>query len=73
MTKFIEFLNSKNIEYICNEPMKSHTTFKIGGDAEVFVTVKNIEELKAVISFTKENNIPYFTLGKGSNLSWWRF
>lgn len=68
MTKFIEFLNSKNIEYICNEPMKSHTTFKIGGDAEVFVTVKNIEELKAVISFTKENNIPYFTLGKGSNL-----
>lgn len=61
-------LKEYKIEYILNEPMSCHTTFKIGGNADVFVKVKTYEELKLVIALAKEFNAPYFILGKGSNL-----
>lgn len=51
-----------------DEPMKKHTNFKIGGDADVFVIAKNIEEIKYIIKFSKENNIPLTILGNGSNV-----
>lgn len=54
--------------YIENEPLSKHTSFKIGGNAELFVTVFDETGLKAVISLCKENDIPLFILGKGSNL-----
>ncbi len=61
-------LDEFKIEYIKNEPMSRHTTFKIGGSADVFVKVKNQDELQTVLSLCKEFNEPYFILGKGSNL-----
>ncbi len=51
-----------------DESMKKHTNFKIGGNADVFVIAKNIEEIKCVIKFSKENNIPLTILGNGSNV-----
>ncbi len=51
-----------------DEPMRKHTNFKIGGNADVFVIAKNIEEIKCVIKFSKENNIPLAILGNGSNV-----
>lgn len=51
-----------------DEPMKKHTNFKIGGNVDVFVIAKNIEEIKYVIKFSKENNIPLTILGNGSNV-----
>lgn len=51
-----------------DEPMKKHTNFKIGGNADVFVIAKNIEEIKCVIQFSKENNILLTILGNGSNV-----
>ena len=51
-----------------DEPMRKHTNFKIGGNADVFVIAKNIEEIKYVIKFSKENNIPLTILGNGSNV-----
>lgn len=51
-----------------DEPMRKHTNFKIGGNADVFVIAKNIEEIKCVIKFSKENNIPLTILGNGSNV-----
>ncbi len=54
--------------YIENEPMCKHTTFKIGGNAELFVTVNDTAQLKAVVTACKENDIELFILGKGSNL-----
>lgn len=65
---FTDFCEENKIEYKENEPMKLHTSFKIGGPADVFVTVKNAVELSAVISRLKELSISYFVLGKGSNL-----
>ena len=51
-----------------DEQMKKHTNFKIGGNADVFVIAKNIEEIKCVIKFSKENNILLTILGNGSNV-----
>ena len=61
-------LKEYKIEYICDEPMSRHTTFKIGGNADIFVKVKTEDELKTVLSLTKEFNLPLLLLGKGSNL-----
>ncbi len=61
-------LKECKIEYVLNEPMSRHTTFKIGGNADLFIKIKDIGQLKKVISFAKEYKIPYFILGKGSNL-----
>lgn len=65
---FEEFCKLNNTEYKKNEPMSEHTTFKTGGNADLFVNVKNTEELKMVISEAKKDGIPVFCIGKGSNL-----
>lgn len=51
-----------------NEPMNKHTTFKIGGPADVFVTVENEAALKAVVAEALQLELPYHVIGKGSNL-----
>lgn len=51
-----------------DEPMKSHTTFRIGGPAKYFVIPETKEEIKAVIECCKRADMPYYILGNGSNL-----
>jgi UDP-N-acetylmuramate dehydrogenase len=51
-----------------NIPLKNHTTFKIGGAAKFFVEIENEEELKQAVVWAKENFLPIFILGGGSNL-----
>lgn len=51
-----------------NEPMKKHTTFKIGGPADCYIIVKTKEELKETLVFARKNNIPVTIVGNGSNL-----
>lgn len=51
-----------------NEPMSKHTTFKVGGNADIFVKVKNIKELKFVIKIAKKNDIHMTIIGNGSNI-----
>lgn len=50
------------------EPMSSHTSFRIGGPAEVFVTPSGEEELGRVLRVCREQGIPWRILGNGSNL-----
>lgn len=50
------------------EPMASHTTFRIGGPADYYVIPKTPQEIAAVIRLCREENCPYFILGNGSNL-----
>ena len=59
-----------NIEekIIFDEPMKKHTSFKIGGTAEQFVKVTNEEELKEAIKYAKGKNLKITIIGNGSNL-----
>ena len=51
-----------------DEPMKAHTTFRIGGPAKYFVIPETKEEIKAIIECCKAENVPYYILGNGSNL-----
>ncbi len=59
-------LNKENLYY--DEPMAKHTSFKIGGPADVFIKVDNIEELKEILKLSKENKIPLTIIGNGSNI-----
>lgn len=51
-----------------NEPLRSHTTFRVGGEADAFLSVKTQEELIKAVKLCKEKKVPYFILGNGSNL-----
>lgn len=51
-----------------NEPLSNHTTFKVGGPAKYFCTVKTVEEIKQALDFAKEKNIDFFILAGGSNV-----
>ena len=51
-----------------NEPMSKHTTFRIGGSADIFVKLKNINELKSILELAKKENVPVTIVGNGSNL-----
>ena len=51
-----------------NEELKKHTTFKIGGPADVFIVPENIAALALAVRLCRENDVPYFLLGKGSNV-----
>lgn len=51
-----------------NEPMSKHTTFKVGGNADIFVIIKNFDELRHVIKIAKRNAIHMTIIGNGSNI-----
>ncbi|MGN0334764.1 MAG: UDP-N-acetylmuramate dehydrogenase [Lachnospiraceae bacterium] len=57
--------NEKVLE---NELLSAHTTFRIGGPAKYFVMPETPEEMAAVMKLCREENVPYFILGNGSNL-----
>ena len=60
------FIAKENI-YI-DEPMSKHTAFKIGGNADIFVKVQSTEEVKKLIELSREQSIPLYIIGNGSNL-----
>ena len=66
--QFINDIISTGASCIPDSPMKEHTSFKIGGPADYYITVNNIEELKGVIALCKTARVPYMLLGNGSNL-----
>lgn len=51
-----------------DEPMKQHTTFKIGGPADYFLVPESGEKVGEIIKICKQTDTPYFILGNGSNL-----
>ena len=53
---------------LLEEPMKKHTTFRIGGPAKYYVMPQTKEQVKSIIECCKESDMPYYILGNGSNL-----
>ena len=51
-----------------NEPMKNHTSFKIGGPAEFYIKITSIKELQKILEFAKKEKIKITILGNGSNV-----
>lgn len=68
LDKLLDDLSKNKIKYKSYEPMCRHTTFKIGGNADVFITVSDEHQLKTVLASAKQSNVPCFVLGRGSNL-----
>lgn len=66
--QFLNMLKESNIDFLTDEPMSRHTTFKIGGNADIFVCPKNAAEAEACITAALRFKIPYFILGRGSNI-----
>ena len=50
------------------EPMRAHTTFRVGGAAEAFVEICSTAELEGILQFVRKEGIPYYVIGNGSNL-----
>ena len=53
---------------LTEEPMSRHTSFQIGGPAEIFVQPATGDEVRQAICLAKEEQIPFFVVGNGSNL-----
>ena len=53
---------------LVNEPMKKHTTFRIGGEAACYVKIQNADQLATVQKFLQQESVPMQVLGNGSNL-----
>lgn len=64
--KLLSILKEEQVKK--SEPMKSHTTFRVGGPADYFVTPQTAEEVAKVIEVCSQENVPYYIVGNGSNL-----
>lgn len=64
--KFIQALGAERV--IFDEPMSKHTTFRIGGPADVFAMPETYEQIGEILKLCKAEGLPFFVLGNGSNL-----
>ncbi len=66
LNKLREIADSERV--LINESMSKHTTFKVGGPADIFISIKDTKEAIEIIRLLCDFNIPYFIIGNGSNL-----
>lgn len=64
--RIAEIVGKEN--FLKDVPMSRYTTFRVGGDASYLVNVENEEILISLLKLLKENEMPYYLLGNGSNL-----
>ncbi len=64
--KLIDILGEKRV--LEEEPMKHHTTFRIGGPADYFVMPGTKEEVRKITELCRAEQMPYYIVGNGSNL-----
>ena len=61
-------LMNTGAKVLFDEPMKKYTSFKTGGNADAFVSVKNEDEIKKTAGICKNESIPLTVIGNGTNL-----
>ena len=59
---------TKEENILRDEPMCRHTTFRVGGPADYFVTPQSVEEIRGILAVCRKENVPYYIVGNGSNL-----
>ena len=64
--KLIEILPEERVKR--EEPMKNHTTFRVGGPADYFVIPQTEEEVKRTVLLCRDQSVSYYIVGNGSNL-----
>lgn len=67
-SQFIGCIEERGINILFDEPMSRHTTFKIGGNADMFIRPVNEDELVFAVNTARRYGVPYFICGKGSDL-----
>ena len=65
-SKLAEIIGQNNV--LIDEPMKNHTSFKIGGPVDILVTPEKNQQVIEIIKFCNEYKIPFYIIGNGSNL-----
>ncbi len=66
---FIEAVRVAGLEQpVANEPMARHTSLKLGGPADLYVRVRELDHLVGWVRLAREQGMPYFILGHGSNI-----
>ena len=68
METLIKELEQKNITLLKQEPMKKHTSFRIGGNADIYISPKSSEEIQSILFLAKKYDVPVTVMGNGSNL-----
>lgn len=66
INRLSQIVGDDRIKY--EEPMKNHTTFRIGGPAQVYVTPESAEQIQEVVSLCREVDEPLYVIGNGSNI-----
>ena len=51
-----------------NEPLAKHTTLRVGGPADAYVEPASEEDLAGIVKFCGSRGVPFFVIGRGSNL-----
>ena len=64
--KLCEIVGKEQV--LTDEPMKKHTTFRIGGPADYLVLPQKTEEIGEIVACCKKMNVPWYVMGNGSNL-----
>ena len=65
-SQLIQIIDKERV--LLDEPMKKHTTFRVGGNADYFVMPRTTQEVQQVVALCKNEILPYYILGNGSNL-----
>jgi len=67
-TMYQQLINnlSNETKILLNEPMKNHTSFKIGGPADILIMPDSVDDIRKVLNFAKD--VPLYIIGNGSNL-----
>ena len=63
---FTSFYSDEDVKI--NEKLSQYVNFKVGGPADILVTPRNKEQIIRTVNICKENNIPFYVIGNGSNL-----
>ena len=65
-TLFSKYYNKEDIKI--DEPLSQYVNFKVGGPADILLTPNTKEQVIQSIKICKENNIPFYIIGNGSNI-----
>lgn len=64
----IEWMGQQDIPYLADAPMRDYTTFRAGGPADLLISPKSAEQIRAVLQMCRQLEVPVTLLGNGSNV-----
>lgn len=68
MQALCQALKDASIDFLCEEPLSKHTSFRIGGPAKVFCTPADAGQMARAAELCRAHGIRSYILGKGSNI-----